>query len=588
MEAIPVASDRVSAVGNQVIIDPVADLQADVAYYVTSDAYTVYDSADVDVVGAALFVEDFEGLELQDSKLVGSVGENVDHYVAVLKGTLDVQTAGVYTFGVNSDDGQRLAIDVAGNGVDIFDDEIIYDDTTHATSVRLSTCEFEAGLTSCVDNGDPGISLDVGQYEFEFWYFEATGSSSGEFFYGPGSLEAFSASDFALVGDDSLGIGVVGEEIELTIYKSALEDQTLDTIDSWARAEDLIDGVIPSDPDYPKTKMIPTADVWNSGGGGLYPDDHALPDIPEPPAEFDWSPDAPEGWTRESSVADLGAQPEFNGWTFLTKEFWIDQQGDQARSTFAKGDNVLAVSDPDAIDDFLDIGGGGTTEKGIYNGWLSTPEISLAGVEAEKISLSFDSSYRPYPTMVGKVEVSFDSGGNWDELLLLNDDTVEGGTSSLSRANATEVLEVNNPGEGTVMFRWVMEDAGNDWWWAIDNIRVNTPFSGNPLAPIEAGQWSFTATAGATLEGDIDGNGKVEFADFLRLSAAFGSDVAPGTPEDIDGSGTVDFADFLKLSANFGKSIGQIAADVAQALSAETFQPSEDTDDDDVEPLAVL
>jgi hypothetical protein len=56
-------------------------------------------------------------------------------------------------------------------------------------------------------------------------------------------------------------------------------------------------------------------------------------------------------------------------------------------------------------------------------------------------------------------------------------------------------------------------------------------------------------------EGDIDGNGTVEFADFLALSANFGtgSTAAEG---DIDCNGAVEFADFLVLSANFGQTVG--------------------------------
>lgn len=52
--------------------------------------------------------------------------------------------------------------------------------------------------------------------------------------------------------------------------------------------------------------------------------------------------------------------------------------------------------------------------------------------------------------------------------------------------------------------------------------------------------------------GDLDGNGTVEFADFLTLSANFGNEVADHTFGDVDCNGTVEFADFLALSANFG------------------------------------
>jgi hypothetical protein len=65
-------------------------------------------------------------------------------------------------------------------------------------------------------------------------------------------------------------------------------------------------------------------------------------------------------------------------------------------------------------------------------------------------------------------------------------------------------------------------------------------------------------------QGDLDGNGSVEFADFLVLSANFGSEVGSHTEGDIDCSGDVAFADFLIMSANFGSTVGAEAASVPE------------------------
>ena len=62
-------------------------------------------------------------------------------------------------------------------------------------------------------------------------------------------------------------------------------------------------------------------------------------------------------------------------------------------------------------------------------------------------------------------------------------------------------------------------------------------------------------TCNAESMGDLDGNGKVEFADFLVLSANFGSEVEGHAAGDIDCNGTVEFADFLVMSANFGSDV---------------------------------
>lgn len=71
-----------------------------------------------------------------------------------------------------------------------------------------------------------------------------------------------------------------------------------------------------------------------------------------------------------------------------------------------------------------------------------------------------------------------------------------------------------------------------------------------------------------SLGGDFDGNGKVEFADFLVLSNSFGQDVSRYEDGDIDCNGRVEFADFLVLSSNFGSSLG------AEASAASVPEPS--------------
>jgi hypothetical protein len=66
------------------------------------------------------------------------------------------------------------------------------------------------------------------------------------------------------------------------------------------------------------------------------------------------------------------------------------------------------------------------------------------------------------------------------------------------------------------------------------------------------------------LPGDLDGNGAVEFADFLTLSNNFGTEPVDYTKGDIDVNGAVEFADFLTLSNNFGKTVGGAAASIPE------------------------
>ena len=53
--------------------------------------------------------------------------------------------------------------------------------------------------------------------------------------------------------------------------------------------------------------------------------------------------------------------------------------------------------------------------------------------------------------------------------------------------------------------------------------------------------------------GDADRDGRVDFADFVLLSANYGSVDAVWADGDFDNDGEVGFTDFLILSDSFGK-----------------------------------
>ena len=114
-----------------------------------------------------------------------------------------------------------------------------------------------------------------------------------------------------------------------------------------------------------------------------------------------------------------------------------------------------------------------------------------------------------------------------------------------SEQRGMEVLEdvlLNECGLDSFVGDWnvhAVEDISNDGQVLLAEVR-STVDSRRAYARIEFG-----------VEGDVDGNNVVEFADFLNLSEAFGV-VGDGLAADFDGNGTVGFEDFLTLSANFG------------------------------------
>jgi hypothetical protein len=85
--------------------------------------------------------------------------------------------------------------------------------------------------------------------------------------------------------------------------------------------------------------------------------------------------------------------------------------------------------------------------------------------------------------MTGLVDVSFNGGATFANALTLNTAGTPGGNSSLARANESVVVPLNNPAEAnSVIVRFGMTNADNDWWWAIDNIQVR---QGLPVLNLE-------------------------------------------------------------------------------------------------------
>ena len=72
-----------------------------------------------------------------------------------------------------------------------------------------------------------------------------------------------------------------------------------------------------------------------------------------------------------------------------------------------------------------------------------------------------------------------------------------------------------------------------------------------------------TVNVTLALLGDTNLDGSVEFADFLRLSSAFGTQ-GTWVDGDFDGDGEVAFPDFLALSGNFGESASVAVASVPE------------------------
>src|SRR5262249_9926891 len=153
----------------------------------------------------------------------------------------------------------------------------------------------------------------------------------------------------------------------------------------------------------------------------------------------------------------------------LNIDSWIQEQGNQSRDQWLNGKpgtgNTVMVADGDSYDDYVSLS---STKMTTY---LFTPKVPLID---NKLSRTFDSSFRPENPGEhdAVVDVSFDNGATWTTLLHYTTEN-SGGVGSLMRVNEHLTLTPTVPAGATAgQFRFGYLNAGNNWWWGIDNVAI--------------------------------------------------------------------------------------------------------------------
>jgi hypothetical protein len=193
-----------------------------------------------------------------------------------------------------------------------------------------------------------------------------------------------------------------------------------------------------------------------------------------------WSDVPPEGWTVDRSgvpgYGDLATDGvhEWAGWAFAQRDWWFTVDP-QTRDSFQLSEGTIAVADPDEWDD---TDHPDSASEGWYKTYMYTPEIDISDCQAGTVQLVFDSSWRPEFDddyhQSGVVTASFNGQEELQLFLWLSDTSSPNyKDDSLTSRNETVTVNVDNPPWATtVVLKFGMFDAGNDWWWAIDNIKV--------------------------------------------------------------------------------------------------------------------
>ena len=152
-------------------------------------------------------------------------------------------------------------------------------------------------------------------------------------------------------------------------------------------------------------------------------------------------------------------------------------------------ENIVAIADGDEWDDW----GSPADTIGLFNTNLFTPAIDVSGVDlsTQMLQLSFDSSWRDECCDDGPItgadnnQTAAAAGSvRWhargDSPMGIGSD------GGCQRRSHQPLLQGRRPrrvhhafdiaaptGTSSIAFAFQMENAGNDWWWAVDNISVD-------------------------------------------------------------------------------------------------------------------
>ncbi len=191
-----------------------------------------------------------------------------------------------------------------------------------------------------------------------------------------------------------------------------------------------------------------------------------------------WTSEAPGGWAVDRSGVPNGGVTEWRGWGFADPEWWSEVAGDQGRSGFIQASGATAIADPDEWDD-------ASHDAGTYNSWLESPVIDVSMLDHSSAKLAFSSSWRPEGDQRAIITVTFDQGS---EMIIADWQSQQGPSFKPDAINEMVVLDLPMPENAeTLEVRFGLLDAGNNWWWAIDNVVVVGEAVGDRITILQEG-----------------------------------------------------------------------------------------------------
>ena len=291
-------------------------------------------------------------------------------------------------------------------------------------------------------------------------------------------------------------------------YRLVLESNSTDFTCEAEVAASIPIGINILEENFNNLELFPAEDeAYGACGNSIGPD------------VLGWTHVPPGNWTIDNTNMPEVGTIEWRGWSFASMDFWVDAE-DQLRSQFTRADGTVAVVDPDEWDDC-----GNAASFGSYNSILTSPLIPLTG---NPIHISFDSHYRQEAPQQVYLTVTNVSGEIIETLLHYSSNA---GSDNASGDVLNQRLSFSvESDEDEIYFNWEMADAGNNWYWAIDNVMIqsHTP-------PI----------------GDLNYDGDYNIFDLLTLveilAGVLSPDIVLNHVSDINQDGEINFSDLILL-----------------------------------------
>ena len=301
-------------------------------------------------------------------------------------------------------------------------------------------------------------------------------------------------------------IGLYGEAI--FHYRLVLESNSTDFTCEAEAVVSIPIGITILEENFNNLELFPAVDeAYGACGNSIGPD------------VLGWTHEPPENWVIDNTNMPEVGTIEWRGWSFASMDFWVDAE-DQLRSQFTRADGTVAVVDPDEWDDC-----GNAASFGSYISILTSPLIPLMGIP---IHIFFDSHYRQEAPQQVYLTITNVSGEIIETLLHYssNAGSDNAGGDVLNQRLSFSV----ETDESGIYFNWEMADAGNNWYWAIDNVTIKSQ-----TPPI----------------GDLNYDGDYYIFDLLTLVeilvGVLSPDIVLNHISDINQDGETNFSDLILL-----------------------------------------